>query len=129
MADLIQKGLAWLDDQRHAHMTQTVLYVRDTENASYVVELLATIGRTEFEQVDEFGIVHKLQSRDFLIRAEDLVLNSELTLPKAGDRVRETVGAQTFVYEVMAPGGEPPWRYSDPYRQALRIHTKHVATE
>ena len=129
MADLIQKGLAWLDDQRQAHMTQTVLYVRDTENASYIVELLATIGRTEFEQVDEFGIVHKLQSRDFLVRAEDLVLNSALTLPKAGDRVRETVGMQTFVYEVMAPGGEPPWRYSDPYRKTLRVHTKHVSTE
>lgn len=129
MADLLQKGLAWLDDQRHAHMTQTVLYVRDGENASYTVELLATIGRTEFEQADEFGIVHKLQSRDFLIRAADLVLNSALTLPKAGDRIRETVGAQTFVYEVMAPGGEPPWRYSDPYRQTLRIHTKHIGTE
>lgn len=129
MADLIQKGLAWLDDQRHAHMTQTVLYVRDTEHASYIVEVLATIGRTEFEQVDEFGIVHKLQSRDFLIRAADLVLNSVLTLPKAGDRVRESVGAQTFVYEVMAPGAEPPWRYSDPYRQTLRVHTKHVSTE
>lgn len=129
MADLLQTGLAWLDDQRHAHMTQTVLYVRDTESASYVVELLATIGRTEFEQVDEFGIVHKLQSRDFLIRAADLVLNSVLTLPKAGDRIRETVGTQTFVYEVMAPGAEPPWRYSDPYRQTLRVHTKHVSTE
>lgn len=129
MADLLQKGLAWLDDQRHAHMTRSVLYVRDTENASYIVELFATIGRTEFEQVDEFGIVHRLQSRDFLIRAADLVLNSALALPKAGDRVRETVGTQTFVYEVMAPGGEPPWRYSDPYRKALRIHTKHVSTE
>ena len=129
MADLLQKGLAWLDDQRHAHMTQTVLYVRDAENASYTVELLATIGRTEFEQADEFGVIHKLQSRDFLIRAADLVLNSELTLPKPGDRVRETVGAQTFVYEVMAPGGEPPWRYSDPYRKTLRIHTKHIGTE
>ncbi len=129
MADLLQKGLAWLDDQRHAHMTQTVLFVRDTESASYIVELLATIGRTEFEQVDEFGIVHKLQSRDFLIRAADLVLNSELTLPKAGDRIRETVGAQTFVYEVMAPGSEPPWRYSDPYRKTLRIHSKYIGTE
>ena len=129
MADLIQKGLAWLDDQRHAHMTQTVLYVRDTENASYIVALLATIGRTEFEQVDEFGIVHKVQSRDFLVRAADLVLAGAPTLPKAGDRIRETVGTQTFVYEVMAPGNEPPWRHSDPYRKALRIHTKHVATE
>ena len=43
MADLLQRGLAWLDDQRHAHMTQTVLYVRDTENASYIGELLATL--------------------------------------------------------------------------------------
>jgi hypothetical protein len=129
MADLIQKGLAWLDDQRHTHMTQTVLYVRDGGTISYVVELQATIGRTEFEQVDEFGIVYKLQSRDFLIRAADLVLNNELTLPKAGDRIRETVGAQTFVYEVMSPGGVPPWRYSDPYRRTLRVHTKYLSTE
>lgn len=129
MSDLLQRGLAWLDDQRHAHLTQTVLYVRVTERASYVVALLATIGKTEFEQADEFGVVHRLQSRDFLIRAADLVLNGELTLPKAGDRIRETVGAQTFVYEVLAPGGEPPWRYSDPYRKTLRVHTKHVSTE
>ena len=129
MADLIQKGLAWLDDQRHAHMTQTVLYVRDTESASYIVELLATIGRTEFEQVDEFGIVHKLQSRDFLIRAADLDLGAGPVLPRAGDQVRETVGTSVFVYEVNAPGGQPPFRYSDPYRRVLRIHSKHIATE
>ncbi len=129
MADLIQNGLAWLDGQRHAHLTQPVLYVRDEESASHTVELQATIGRTEFEQVDELGMVRKLQSRDFLIRAADLVLDGALTLPRAGDRIRETVGAQTFVYEAMAPGAEPPWRYSDPYRRALRVHTKHVATE
>jgi hypothetical protein len=34
-----------------------------------------------------------------------------------------------FVYEVNAPGGQPPWRYSDPYRKALRIHTKHIGTQ
>lgn len=129
MADLIQNGLAWLDEQRHAHLTQPVLYVRDDESASHTVALQATIGRTEFEQVDELGMVRKLQSRDFLIRAADLVLDGVTTVPRSGDRVRETVGAQTFVYEMMAPGGEPPWRYSDPYRRALRVHTKHVATE
>lgn len=125
MPDVLEKGLAWLDDQRHAHMTRTVVYQRGAD----AVEIAATIGRTEFEQVDEFGIVHKVQSRDFLVRTADLVLAGALTLPKAGDRIRETAGAQTFVYEVMAPGNEPPWRYSDPYRKALRIHTKHVATE
>lgn len=125
MPDVLEKGLAWLDDQRRTHMTRTVVYQRGAD----AVELAATIGRTEFEQVDEHGVVQRVQSRDFLVRAADLVLAGAPALPKAGDRIRETVGAQTFVYEVMAPGNEPPWRYSDPYRKALRIHTKHVATE
>ena len=47
----------------------------------------------------------------------------------AGDQVRETAGTNVFVYEVNAPGGQPPFRYSDPYRRVLRIHTKHIATE
>jgi hypothetical protein len=125
MPDVLEKGLAWLDDQRHTHMTRTVVYQRGAD----AVEIAATIGRTEFEQVDEHGVVQRLQSRDFLVRTADLALAGAPTLPKAGDRIRETVGAQAFVYEVMAPGNEPPWRYSDSYRKALRIHTKHVATE
>jgi len=125
MPDVLEKGLAWLDDQRHAHMTRTVVYQRGAD----AVEIAATIGRTEFEQIDEHGVVQRLQSRDFLVRTADLVLAGAPTLPKAGDRIRETAGAQTLVYEVMAPGNGPPWRYSDPYRKALRIHTKHVATE
>jgi len=30
------------------------------------------------------------------------------------------------IYEVMSPGNEPHFRWSDTYRQTLRIHTKHV---
>jgi hypothetical protein len=47
-------------------------------------------------------------------------------LPVAGDRIRETVGERVFVYEVLAPGNEPHYRYSDPFRKLLRIHTKYV---
>lgn len=128
MADLLEQGSAWLEDQRTAHMSRTVVYQRGAE----VVELPATIGRTVFEQADEFGIIHKLESRDFLVLRTDLVLSGVETLPRAGDRVRDPDGAGTQVYEVMAPGGtggEPPFRYSDPYRKTLRIHTKHVGSE
>jgi hypothetical protein len=125
MPDLLETGSAFLDDQRHQHMTRAVTYQRGADS----VELAATIGRTEFEQADDYGVVHKIESRDFLVRTADLVLASVQTLPKAGDRIRETEGSQTFVYEVMAPGTEPPFRYSDPYRKTLRIHTKQVATE
>lgn len=125
MADLLEQGSAFLDDQRHRHMTRTVVYRRGTDE----VELSATIGRTVFEQADDRGLVSRIESRDFLVRAEDLVLAGTPVLPKAGDHVREPQDGRTFVYEVMAPGREPPFRYSDPYRRTLRIHTKHVATE
>jgi hypothetical protein len=67
--------------------------------------------------------------RDFLIHAADLVLAGNPTLPERGDIIRETQGGKVFVYEVMAPGGEPPWRWSDVYRKVLRIHAKQVGVE
>jgi hypothetical protein len=127
MTDLLEQGSAWLEDQRNAHMTRTVVYQRGGDS----VELPATIGRTVSEQADEFGIIHKLESRDFLLLRADLVLSGVQSLPKTGDRVRDPDGDNTQVYEVMAPSGgnEPTFRYSDPYRKTLRIHTKHIGTE
>jgi len=128
VGDLLEQGAAFLEDQRLRHMSRAVVYQRGAETK----EVQATIGKTEFEQADDAGLIHRTQSRDFLIRTADLDLGSGPILPRAGDQVRETVGAQVFVYEVNAPGGaggEPPFRYSDPYRKALRIHTKHIGTE
>ncbi len=127
MVDLLEKGSAWLEDQRHAHMSRPVVYQCGAES----VELSATVGRTVFEQVDEAGggVIHRIESRDFLVLRSDLVLAGVQTLPQAGDRIRDRDGGGTQVYEVMAPGNEPPFRYSDPYRKTLRIHTKHVAAE
>ncbi|MCC6910058.1 MAG: hypothetical protein IT430_19155 [Phycisphaerales bacterium] len=125
MADLLEQGMSFLDRKRYEHMTRTVTYQRGNSS----VELQATLGQTNFEQSDEYGIVQKVESHDFLIRTGDLVLDGETVLPKAGDLIRDTAGANVFVCEVSAPGNEPPFRYSDPYRKALRIHTKHVATE
>lgn len=123
--DLLAQGLSWLEDQRHQHLTRLVTYQRGGEE----VELSATIGRTVFEQDDHAGGLTRIESRDFLIRAADLVLASEVTLPKPGDRIHESDELASYTYEVMAPGTEPPWRYSDVNRATLRIHTKQVATE
>ena len=125
MSDLLEQGMTFLDRKRHEHMTRTVVYERGASS----VEVQATLGETTFEQADDFGIVQKIESRDFLVRTADLVLDDQPALPKSGDRIRDTEGEQVFIYEVSAPGSEPPFRYSDPYRKALRIHTKHIATE
>lgn len=125
MTDLLERGAAWLDDQRKRHLARKVAYLRGADQ----VEVDATIGRTEFEQADEYGVIHRTESRDYLVSAADLVLGGVVELPKAGDRIRETDGEQLLIYEVLAPGGEPPWRWSDRHRRMLRIHTKYVGME
>jgi hypothetical protein len=127
VADLLQQGLVFLEAQRHQHMTRPVVYLRGTDS----VALDATVGRTLFEQEDlaGSGVVQRTESRDYLVRASDLVLGVAQTEPRVGDRVREPSGTAALLYEVMSVGGEPPFRYSDPERITLRIHTRFVGLE
>jgi len=129
VADLLQQGSAFLEDQRHKHMTRAVTYLRGGENG----QVQATVGRTVFEQGDQFGVVHRTETRDYLVRAQDLVLSGAQSEPKVGDRVREPSGTAALLYEVMSigsgSGGEPPFRFSDPERKTLRIHTKFIGLE
>jgi len=128
VADLLTRGSELIDRMRRAHLSRTVVYRRGDDSA----EVAATVGSTAFERADEYGVVHRIESRDFLIAAADLVLAGTATLPKPGDRVTETGDTTVHEYEVMGAssrgGGEPAWRYSDPQRLTLRIHTKFVRT-
>ena len=122
MTDVLQTGSDWLAEKLKTHAGRTVIYRRGLDS----VAVTATIGRTEFEIDDEFGVLRKLESRDFLIQVSDLVLNSTAVLPERGDEIDETQDGVTYTYEVMAPGKAPHFRYSDPYRKTLRIHTKQT---
>ena len=123
MADLLQTGQAWLADQLKEHASRLVLYQRDAAQ----VGVQATIGRTMLKLDDGYGGVRmEWTDRDYLIQAADLVLASTQITPERGDRVLDTVGLITSIYEVMAYAGEPPWRFSDPFGKLLRIHTKFV---
>jgi hypothetical protein len=125
MPNLLEQGAGWLADQLKTHASTEVIYQRGADQ----VAVQATIGKTEFEIDDGSGVIQRFQSRDYLIQTADLMLGGAPTLPVAGDRIRETVGDQTLLYEVLAPGNEPHFRYSDPFRKVLRIHSKHVGTE
>jgi len=125
MSNLFEQGAAWLADQLKTHGSTAVVYQRGALQAS----VQATIGKTEFEIDDGSGVIQRFESRDYLIQTADLVLGGAQTLPVAGDRILETVGDQVLVYEVLAPGNEPHFRFSDPFRKLLRVHSKHVGTE
>jgi hypothetical protein len=125
VSDLLRTGSAWLEAKRKAHMSRAVVYVRGSSE----IALSATVGRTEFENVDEYGIVRRSESRDFLITADDLVDGETRFEPAAGDRIREQFGEFWRIYEVGAPQGTPPFRSSDPDRVTLRVHTNFVGEE
>lgn len=125
MADLLERASAWLQQQRTKHLTRTVTYRRGDSSA----EIAATIGKTEFEVDNGLGVLQRIESRDYLVLADALVLDGQRTLPQRGDVIEESAGEETYLYEVTAPGKEPHWRYSDPFRQALRIHTKQIGVQ
>ncbi len=126
MQDLLQAGQAWLADQLRAHVAKEVTYRRGADE----ITVRATIGRTLLKLDDGYGGVRMVWTdRDYLIRAADLVLGGNPIQPQRGDQILEALGTQSHIYEVLAPGDEPPWRWADPHRQMLRIHTKYVATE
>jgi hypothetical protein len=102
---------------RTSHCSSPVTYRRAGQADANVQ---ATFGRTDYEVADDYGATIKTHVIDFLILGDDLGIE-----PQAGDQIV----ADGVVYEVMALGGEGCWRWSDPYRTTMRIHTKEIGTD
>jgi hypothetical protein len=113
MGDLLRQGSQWLEQQRDAFCSSPVTYLRDI--VSYPVN--ATFGRTNYEVADDYGATIQTHVVDFLILAESLPFEPEPA---------DVIVADDRKYEVMNLGGEGCWRWSDPYRTTMRIHTKDV---
>jgi hypothetical protein len=122
MSDLLQQASGWLEEKRTAYASHVVTYVRGDKS----VALSATVGKTTFEIDDGYGVLVRHESRDFLILVDELILDGKKSLPERGDRIGELQGGKTVIYEITAPGREPCWRYSDPWRMTLRIHTQQI---
>jgi hypothetical protein len=123
MIDLLEKASEWLENKRTKFAARIVTYSRGTQT----VQIPATVGKTVFEVDEGFNVLLRYEARDFLVLASDLILCGKNALPQKGDRIYETQGEAIYVYEVAAPGKEPAWRFSDPWRKTLRIHTKQTA--
>ena len=87
-------------------------------NTAYDVKAVA--GKTVFRVQNDCGEYVRMDSRDFIVPAGTFDFE-----PEAGDTVEFKGG----IYEVLAPGGESVWRWSDPYKTALRIHTKFTGED
>ncbi|HOQ06010.1 MAG TPA: hypothetical protein PKY88_12445 [Anaerohalosphaeraceae bacterium] len=120
MADLLQKGLQFMENQRRRHLAQEVTYQRGAES----VPVLATFGKTTYEVEEAEGVTVGAEVVDFLIAAADLVIQDQPIRPQYGDQI---IVAGQGTYEVLDLPGAGCYRYSDPYQMTFRIHTKLIS--
>ncbi len=114
---LLEDAARWLEGQTREHLSVPVLYRRGDGGER---ETRAVVGATLFQSDDGCGVVASVESRDFIIPAADLPEE-----PVKGD----AVVWRGRIYEVLAPRGEPCWRWSDAYHVMKRVHTKETEEE
>lgn len=106
-------------------MARTVEVRRGTET----IEILATKGRTLFDEFAEDEQITQVRSTDWIVRATDYVFGGDQTTPVDGDRIREQVDGVWRVYEVLPLAGRPVFEFCNGERHSLRIHTKLIEIE
>lgn len=106
-----------IEHMRAIQMQSLAVEVGYTPLGGETSTIRVVVGRTVFRSADESGIWTRIETRDFIVPKE--LLASE---PQVGDEI-EFLG---HTYEVLAPSGEPCWRWSDAFHTAYRIHAKHT---
>ncbi len=127
MADMLKTGLAFLTTQLTTHASQPIVYRRESDAATVQAVFGQKLLRIE-------GMAGDLRvewtDMDFCIPTVDLVLCGEPIEPKEGDQVDillDDGGTETF--QVYRFGEDVAWRYADPHRSMVRVHTKLINSE
>lgn len=123
MANLLATGATALAGWIKDHASVSVVYARSGTGS---VTVSATQGQTSFEQTDAEGFGVRIDTRDYIVTAADLVIGSAIT-PERGDTITETDGSLSRVHTVLGVGSEPCYRWCDPARKMIRIHTKQIS--
>ncbi|MFI4855132.1 MAG: hypothetical protein ACIAQF_09190, partial [Phycisphaerales bacterium JB065] len=103
-----------------------VVYRRGSKS----VTVIASVGHTELDSITDDGSTTSYQSRDFKFTRSDLdglMDNGREFEPEPGDRIIEPMPiGPDAVYEPMPMPGGQRWRWSDPNRTIIRVHTKRI---
>ena len=126
MGDLLRQGSQWLAGVLKQHAASQVTYSRpptDDEEEPLESEIAATLGKTDYEKLDQYGLPVGATATDFLVSATDFT--GTFGEPQVGDRI-VFAGA---VFEVLELPGQGCWRWSDGFGNTMRIHTKRIGAE
>lgn len=125
MADLLDTSSEVLNSVLQSHAGRSVTYTRSGETP---ITVLATVGETRYDTIESNGYAVQVTVRDYIISADQIVIDSAQTLPREGDTITDVVNGTSRVFAVF-PGGlnGQAFRDSDPQGRRLRIHTQEVA--
>ena len=117
--------MSWLRDTLQDSDPYTATYTDDS--TATAISLTVWLGRTVFAQLIEGKGRVEFGELDVMIRADELLVSGSKITPARGDRIALTLNGTAVTLELMTPQtGEPPWRYSDPQRELLRVHCKRT---
>jgi len=114
MADLLQTGVTYLLAALSSHASREVTYRRGATSAT----INATLGTSAFEQQQSDGSVMRFESRDYILSTP--TVSATIGLPQVGDYIDDG----DIRYEVLPVTTQQSFKYLDPFRLGLRIHTK-----
>lgn len=120
MANVFGSSLAAMRSALTGSAGTAISYSRGASSVSIV----ATCAATDLQVTDVNGFTIDFHSTDFIFPAADLDFGSGVVEPEEGD----TISYAGRTYEVLSVPGARHFRYSDPYRTILRVHTKITDT-
>ena len=101
---------------------RSVTFTQGGESAS----ITAAVGSRTHEVDSEFGLL-TIDTRDYICKAEDLVISGSTVKPQMGDTITETIGDDDYVFEVVNTGNDACYEQADPSKKYLRIRTQLVS--
>jgi hypothetical protein len=116
--NVLARAARWLHKKRDEFLVIQVAYRRG--GVGQVRALRATIGQTGADQLVEGYFVTSEGIKDYLFNTSDFIVGDVFQPPQLLDTITEPDGQAWQVVEI---GGEPCWRFSDEYENAIRVHT------
>lgn len=124
MSNMLTDGVAWQRSQLGENAAETVTYSRNGVGSVTLPD--AIVGQVTFRTGDSTKSRLEWSDCDLIVSVASLVLGGTAVEPKKNDRFTRTINGGSVEFEVLAPVGEQPWRYTDSTRTHYRIHGKKV---
>lgn len=122
MTDVFAQAATDLISIVKAHAGVAITYTRPGTSIS--IPLTAGKGQRETEELDLDGVRERVERRDWLIAAADLVDGTTPVIPDKKDLITDAAG---YVYQVCGMSvDEPVWEWSDRSHVIMRVHSQVV---